>query len=206
LALLIDKDRINTLENWFIVDIGYSSSSESCGIYTSEHNEKNKDGEDISYGKLSERIESFCSNKKEIGLIIEAPLSISFQNKNKNPKGRIPEKVGSATRYWYYGAAATVSLATLELLSKIKDIDTQIYLFEGMVTFKKDKDIKDLFHWEDSKLLFNSLKSITEKSENLFNIDTENYFIGKYLNLPNVKDTDIPPLIKADDKCVRLYN
>ncbi len=199
MPLLINKEKIDSLQNWFIVDIGYSSNSKSCGIYTSEHDES---GEDIYYGKLSTKIEEFCKNKQEVGLIIEAPLSISF--KNKNPKGRIPEKVGSLTRYWYYGAAATVSLATLELLSNIKNIDTQIYLFEGMVTFKNIENSTDLYHWEDSKLLYKSLDS-TKQTYQLFDKNTENYFIGKYLNLENIKETDIPPLIKADKENVSIY-
>ena len=161
MPLYIQEDKLKTLKNWFIVDIGYSSSSKSCGYYTSE-----TENDDISYGQLANTIKNYAKDKKEIGLIIEAPLSISF-DKDGNPKGRRPEKIKfsekeiidknlkikTQTRYWYFGAAATVSLATLELLNNIKSSETSIYLFEGMVTFKIDEESKESNHWKDAELL-----------------------------------------------------
>jgi hypothetical protein len=214
LPLYIQEDKLKTLKNWFIVDIGYSSSSKSCGYYTSE-----KDKNDISYGELAETIKNYANNKKEIGLIIEAPLSISF-DKNGNPKGRRPEKIKfsekeiidknlkikTQTRYWYFGAAATVSLATLELLNNIKSSKTSIYLFEGMVTFKIDEDSKESNHWKDAELLYRCLNKDMKENQKLFEDNTSNYFLGKYMYIPTIKETNIPPLIKVNKNCVEIFS
>jgi hypothetical protein len=213
LPLFIQEEKLKSLKNWFIVDIGYSSSSKSCGYYTSE-----KEKDDISYGELAKTIKDYASNKKEIGLIIEAPLSISF-DKNGNPKGRKPEKikftekeiidknlkVKTLTRYWYYGAAATVSLATLELLNNIKSSETSIYLFEGMVTFKVDDESQESSHWKDAELLYNCLKNNSEKKQQLFESNTSSYFLGRYMCIPTIKETDIPLLIKANKNSIEIF-
>ncbi len=213
MPLYIQEDKLKTLKNWFIVDIGYSSSSKSCGYYTSE-----TENDDISYGQLANTIKNYAKDKKEIGLIIEAPLSISF-DKDGNPKGRRPEKIKfsekeiidknlkikTQTRYWYFGAAATVSLATLELLNNIKSSETSIYLFEGMVTFKIDEESKESNHWKDAELLFNCLSKDRKENQQLFEDNTSNYFLGKYMCIPTIKETDIPPLIKADKNSVEIF-
>lgn len=94
------------IENWFSVDIGYSEKSKSCGVYISSLQR----GEDVSYDEMVKKFQNFLlSNKSQkVGLIIEAPLSIAFNNGNPIGRKKV-EKENSLTRYWYNGAGATVT-------------------------------------------------------------------------------------------------
>ncbi len=128
-----------------------------------------------------------------IGLIIEAPLSVCFEN--GNPQGRKPLESEGGTRYWYTGAGAIVFIAALELLKNLRDGDfggTTFYLFEGFVSRKKDNDRA---HWKDAKLLFDA-RSRCHKEPNKNSNDWE--FIGhRYLGTDQPK---APLVIKADHK------
>ena len=72
-----------------------------------------------------------------INLVIEAPLSVSFDS-NGNPKGRKIEKQNNKTRYWYVSLGTTVMVAAMYLLRAIVDSQptAEVRLFEGFVSFK----------------------------------------------------------------------
>ncbi len=214
--------KIKDIQNWFIVDMGYSNSSNSCGVCIVHDNKcKDVDLEDISFAKLEEKFEGFYTdcNNAEIGLVIEAPLSILFdgnkklfdKNKKGNPLGRKDfEKEGRVTRYWYYGAGATVALGALEFINRIKHRleSDNIYLFEGFVSFKDTHNSdaqknEHCNHCKDAKLLY---KAIKDNELNQDNIVPEKYgkytFIGDYLNL---KINGIPPIIKVSRNENKLF-
>ncbi|WP_415406788.1 hypothetical protein ACLHDG_13620 [Sulfurovum sp. CS9] len=198
MQIIQDVSEIKKIHNWFIVDVGYSNSRKSCGVVIVRNNEV-IEKKDIVFSGMKEKFQKFydkCENEK-IGLILEAPLSMAF-DKNKNPLGRKElEKEEGVTRYWYYGAGATVTLGALEFINRIKNILTcNIYLFEGFVSFKKNENEnrKKDEHWKDAMLLYKSIKNNKLHEENIVPKDGERYiFIGDYLNL---EINGIPPIVK----------
>jgi hypothetical protein len=182
---------VKKIDNWFIVDIGFSNNKESCGIVTVKSNgEHTKD--EIHYGAMVEKIQEFVGEIKEgksIGLIIEAPLSIAFNNtpgkvKDGNPVGRKGiEKDDTSTRYWYVGAGAAVTLATINFLHKIKhEIGSKnVYLFEGLVSFKTDTK-KELSHQRDALALYAATQRLSNKTIEKQE-ETIIMFIGDYLDI-----------------------
>lgn len=216
---------VKKIENWFIVDIGFSNSSKSCGVVTVENGNNpvglNKDG-NIYYGALIQKFQDFAEAKIKIGLVIEAPLSIAFNNtpnkvKNGNPVGRkgVEQEYSSSeeneniqsSRYWYVGAGATVTLATINFLNQIKVLSEKlpdIYLFEGLVSFKNPNESKQS-HWADARDLHFAIQSFKNstaeaKPSHILNEDqrthTELKFIGTYLGI-NLENGTIPPVIKV---------
>lgn len=118
---------------WVFVDIGFSKNSKSCCIVIDESKPCN-----VHYGDLEPRIA--CELNKgstSLNLLIEAPLSVAFNEKG-NPTGRRIEKRSRYTRYWYVGAGATTLLATTHLLRQLHEMlpAREIRLFEGFVSFK----------------------------------------------------------------------
>jgi len=206
MQVIQEISEIQDINNWFIVDMGYSNNTKSCGVMIVRDGQyTDNDLEDISFAKLEKKFQGFYDEYKnrKIGLILEAPLSIAF-DKNKeghygNPLGRKDlEKEGGITRYWYYGAGATVTLGALEFINRIKKtlVCNDIYLFEGFVSFKgnKNEEKKKDKHYKDAKLLYCAIKdkNLCEKKINLEN-DEQYMFIGDYLNL---KINGIPPIVK----------
>ncbi len=207
MQVIQEINEIEDISNWFIVDVGYSSRNQSSGILRVRNNKyTDKDLQDVGFSKLKKRFNDFYeeNKNKKIGLVLEAPLSILF-NKDGNPLGRGFEiefseeytKKGNkkiiATRYWYYGAGATVTLGALEFIKRIESLlaNDNIYLFEGFVSFK-NKDIEKEEHYKDAELLYKAIKN-HELHEPIN--DAEKYkFIGSYLNL---EINGIPPIIKV---------
>ena len=69
-----------------------------------------------------------------------------------------------------------------------------------------DEDVLDeLETFEDAELLFNCLSKDRKENQQLFEDNTSNYFLGKYMCIPTIKETDIPPLIKADKNSVEIF-
>ncbi len=212
MRVIQEISKIQDINNWFIVDMGYSNSRESCGVLIVRDNKyTDEDLKDIAFVELEEKFRDFykeCKNE-DIGLILEAPLSISFDS-NRNPYGREFEKEYgeektkkgnkkiTAIRYWYSGAGATVTLGALEFINRIKKIlvCNNIYLFEGFVSFKKEGKKKGN-DYEDAKLLYEGMQYIKDNPKYIKNIisdDSVRYrFIGDYLNL---KINGIPPIVK----------
>jgi len=223
---------VEKIDNWFVVDIGFSNSSKSCGVVTVENGEEPKgltdeDG-NIFYGALITKFQNFALGKSKIGLIIEAPLSVAFNNtpkkvKHGNPIGRMGveqeeennlenEKNEKSNRYWYVGAGATVSLATMNFLHQLKNLphhEIDIHLFEGFVSFKsetskeqkKSKKPKQP-HWADARDLYYAIKSVQDSAEESKTLsilnDKQNadlIFIGNYLDISI--EGNIPLVIKV---------
>jgi len=98
-----------------------------------------------------------------VNLVIEAPLSVSFDIKG-NPKGRKPERVNGKTRYWYVGLGCAVMVAATYLIKEISilEMKTEVRLFEGFVSFKS-KDIASN-HSNDVIALRASIKSPSQET------------------------------------------
>jgi homospermidine synthase len=150
-------------ENLMILDIGFSNKAKSCGLIINDDFH-----EELTFSDAKKKIIEFIknNNKLTINLVIEASLSITFDKKG-NPKGRKIEKEESKTRYWYYGAASTVTLATMELIKAISilRIDATVRLFEGFISFKeKDSKNNKNGHLNDAQLLKNTIENPKEGS------------------------------------------
>lgn len=124
--------------HWLILDIGFANKSKSCGLMINENAPLELQFTDA----VSEIITFINQHESPINLIVEAPLSVSFDSKG-NPKGRKIERQGSKTRYWYVGLGSVVMVAAMYLLKAIVkgSADKEIRLFEGFVSFK-DKNVK----------------------------------------------------------------
>jgi hypothetical protein len=137
--------------SWIFLDIGFSNKSSSCGILFGDG-----DPYETQFNKAVSDIISFIENQKSpSNLVIEAPLSVSF-DKNGNPKGRKPEKQNGKTRYWYVGLGCSVMIAATYFLKEISKIEAkkEIRLFEGFVSFKStnvsSNHSKDVLSLRDS--------------------------------------------------------
>ena len=98
------------------------------------------DGEpkEASFSQLkAEVLEIIAADGKPLNLLIEAPLSVAF-NENGNPTGRLVERREKQTRYWYVGLGCSVLVAATYLLRALHDVRPQreIRLFEGLASFK----------------------------------------------------------------------
>ena len=95
-------DEINTTSgSWVFIDIGFANKAKSCGLLFD-------DGEPVEV-TFNQAVEKICSHIRTshtpVNLVIEAPLSVSFDNYG-NPKGRAVEKHNGKTRYWYVSRLA----------------------------------------------------------------------------------------------------
>ncbi len=96
------------------------------------------DPEEVTFSVAERKIISQIKNSKTtVNLVIEAPLSVSFNLKG-NPTGRSCEREGEKTRYWYVGPGCTVMVAAMYLIRDIYEMQPRIpvRLFEGFVSFR----------------------------------------------------------------------
>ncbi len=220
MQVIKEISEIKSIEKWFIVDIGYSNGQNSCGVLTIENDRCSL--QDITFSQLQQLFKDFYSGNKntKTGLVLEAPLSILFDEKG-NPLGRVFEKeeetiskdgkekiLIKSTRYWYYGAGATVTLGALEFLNRVIDIliNNNIYLFEGFVSFKKEsekEERKKEKHFYDAKLLFDGIEYIKENIKCKQEINQKYIFIGNYLE--DIKMVGIPPIIKVSQDKKEIF-
>lgn len=118
---------------WVFVDLGFAQAAKSCGLLVGDGESK-----DVSFSQLRrEVLEIVSANGKPLNLLIEAPLSVAF-NENGNPTGRLVERREKQTRYWYVGLGCSVLVAATYLLRAIQDArpKREIRLFEGLASFK----------------------------------------------------------------------
>jgi hypothetical protein len=137
-----------TSGNWIFLDIGFANKAKSCGLLFG-------DGlpSEVTFNEAVQRICKYIkTNNNPINLVIEAPLSVSFDI-NGNPKGRRIEKQNNRTRYWYVSLRTTVMVAAFYLVKAIVDANpvNEVRLFEGFVSFKDSK--KKSNHSKDVLLL-----------------------------------------------------
>jgi hypothetical protein len=126
------KEYLGRLDaDWYVVDIGFSNSAKSCGLVI------NKETPSVmTFGDLSSFLRLTLASRREVNLVIEAPLSVSFDYKG-NPIGRgFERRIGHNPRYWYLGLGCCVLTAANYLLSGLSSLDCTIRLFEGFVSFK----------------------------------------------------------------------
>lgn len=139
--------------NWLIFDIGFSNNKKSSALLFN-NNKPNV----YQYNEAVTKVIELIRNHATVNLVIEAPLSIAFDRKG-NPKGRIVEKKGQRTRYWYFGPGCTVLVATTHFMRKLVDskLTSNVRLFEGFVSYKEKGNISD--HLRDVQLLKKAIMS-----------------------------------------------
>ena len=119
---------------WLIVDIGFSSTACSCGVW-----DTTREPRVVTFGELVNlairKVQE--SDQPTLNLLIEAPLSVAFQQ-NGNPTRRRCDSRGNKHRDWYVNAGATTLIATGYLLRELNKCrrTRQVRLFEGFVSFK----------------------------------------------------------------------
>lgn len=129
---------------WIFVDIGFSRDSRSCGIAVGD-----SEPQCLRFGELGPCVaEELGKGPGPMNLLIEAPLSVAF-NEQGCPTGRKIEKRGSSQRYWYLQAGAATSLAATYFLRGLHDAISArnqhphrtIRLFEGFASFKRKGEV-----------------------------------------------------------------
>lgn len=118
---------------WVFVDLGFAEKAKSCGLLLG-----NGEPDEVSFSQLKTRLlEVVASDDRPLNLLIEAPLSVAF-NEHGNPTGRGIEKRENQTRYWYVGLGCSVLVAATYLLRALHDANPrrEIRLFEGLASFK----------------------------------------------------------------------
>ena len=122
---------------WLIVDIGFSSTEPTCGVWKGT-------GEPcvVKFGELVTLVarEVRRADPKPLNLLLEAPLSVAFQQ-NGNPTRRSCDSCDGKHRDWYVNAGATTLIAAGYLLRALDGCQRQrdVRLFEGFVSFKSSK-------------------------------------------------------------------
>ncbi|MBL3601127.1 MAG: hypothetical protein JMN25_14880 [gamma proteobacterium endosymbiont of Lamellibrachia anaximandri] len=153
--------------NWVFIDIGFANKAKSCGLLFG-------DGvpTEITFNDAVVAIVEYIhSSSKPINLVIEAPLSVTFDNKG-NPKGRCVEKQGNKTRYWYVSLGTTVMVAALYLVRAIHDSKphNDVRLFEGFVSFKDSNEQTN--HSNDVLLLRYIVNNYVNETKAIISPDT----------------------------------
>ncbi|MDP2833926.1 MAG: hypothetical protein Q8Q28_11680 [Pseudomonadota bacterium] len=122
-----------TSGEWVFVDLGFAQAVKSCGLLVGDGEPK-----EVSFSQLrTEILDIVAADGKPLNLLIEAPLSVAF-NENGNPTGRRVERRKNQTRYWYVGLGCSVLVAATYLLRAVHDAQSkrEIRLFEGLASFK----------------------------------------------------------------------
>ena len=142
--------RMDGSAHWLFVDVGFAqSSNKSCGLALNCCAPRV-----MNFGKLVGDVT--CHAKKAsclpLNLLIEAPLSVAF-DENGNPTGRkCIDPFGKNHRYWYEQAGVVTMVGAIYLVRALIDagIEREIRLFEGFASFKGEgksdhkRDVKDL--------------------------------------------------------------
>ncbi len=131
---------------WVFLDIGFANKTKSCGLLIHDGKPELKQFAEAR-SDITELAKQYDG---PINLVVEAPLSVSF-DKYGNPKGRSIEKRGSKTRYWYNGLGCAVMVGTLYLVRSLVEAQPQnvVRLFEGFISYKES----DSDHLQDVCLL-----------------------------------------------------
>ena len=118
---------------WVFVDLGFAEKAKSCGLLLGDGKP-----DEVSFSQIREKLlDVVASGEGPLNLLIEAPLSVTF-NEHGNPTGRRIERRGKDTRYWYVGLGCSVLVAAMYLLRELHDASSnrEIRLFEGFASFK----------------------------------------------------------------------
>lgn len=132
------------LGDWAFIDLGFSHSAKTCGyLFMSSIGDEAMSA--ITYGEMTSRVLELAQQAgPPLHLVLEAPLSAAFDAAG-NPVGREIEKDGAATRYWYVGLGCSVLVASLYLLTALRDATRarEVRIFEGLVSFKDQTKASD---------------------------------------------------------------
>lgn len=152
--------------SWVFIDIGFANKAKSCGLLFDDRKPI-----EVTFNQAVENIcRHIQTNHTPVNLVIEAPLSVSFDN-NGNPKGRAVEKQNGKTRYWYVSLGCTVMVAALYLVRAIHNSkpSNEVCLFEGFVTFKDSNDKSN--HSRDVLLLRDIVNNRNENIDAIISPD-----------------------------------
>jgi len=188
------------------VDVGFGNSSTSGIVFSKAPNESPTPIDNsctTGFGKCARAIVKFAEGESEFNLILEAPLSGTFDGSG-NPCGRLPfEKQNGATRYWYLQAGANVGLGAAFLLRNLsRRLETStVHLFEGFVSFKSDSSE----HTTDAEALIRELgnsKNRTVADPTDWPEESEADRCTSFLDLLDLgavgSESSCPPVIVAD--------
>lgn len=124
---------------WMIVDLGFSATQRSCGIWT-----KAKGADVVEFGVLVKRVkkEAQKADPVPLNLLLEAPLSVAFNKRGNPTRRRCETSKDGKYRLWYVNAGAATLIAASHLLQNLIgcQLQREVRLFEGFVSFKAPKD------------------------------------------------------------------
>ena len=179
---------------WVFLDIGFANKAKSCGLLIHDEEPKLKQFAEAR----SDIAELTKQHHGPINLVIEAPLSVSFDEYG-NPKGRSIEKRGSKTRYWYNGLGCAVMVGALYLVKSLAEAQSKniIRLFEGFVSYKESNSN----HLRDVCLLRQVIKNPDFFEESI--VAPEKLKLDKSDQLESAFkvasiDAGVPPVIQKD--------
>ena len=189
---------------WLIVDIGFSETENSCGVWNDVWGVKEPKA--VTFAALVELAKKEIQKdvKEPLNLLIEAPLSVAF-TKDGNPTLRICDSQDGKKRRWYVNAGGTTLIAASWFLRELKECQGQreVRLFEGFLSFKsrntvpKNKHAREEAHKED----VGELKKAVWTRKNAKIFDREDIGVeGCYLRSAfHFLDKDlIPPVIRIN--------
>ena len=141
----IEAVRVNPvlLRDWIFVDIGFSSTEESCGVAIGKD-----DPEEVTFAnlvkKLAAQVAEVEKPHKPLNLLLEAPLSIAFttdgnptarvfESKKESTPPKLAELMDDTHRGWYYNAGANTMAGATRLIWELRKCKRRrdIRLFEG---------------------------------------------------------------------------
>jgi hypothetical protein len=148
--------------DWLFVDIGFSKSDRTCGVLRPDGT-----SDVVTFGCLKKLVkgEARCHVSKPLNLVLEAPLSVAF-DENGHPARRACDTLRDEHgrpqrdrrgrpqhRDWYVNAGASTLVATTHLLRGVFDggVNREIRLFEGFLSGKTGRTRND--HIDDVKRL-----------------------------------------------------
>ena len=130
------------------VDLGFSEKSKSTGVAWRTAKGEQPAPSRLTFEQAIKRVVKLFDSEASAVLILEAPLSAQF-NADGNPAARLPfeqiydvQKKKNVNRFWYIGPGASTLIAAMFFLRRLtsmlanNDGDRQVFLYEGLHTFK----------------------------------------------------------------------
>ncbi|MBL8028857.1 MAG: hypothetical protein JNL74_20700 [Fibrobacteres bacterium] len=143
------------------MDVGFSSESKSCGVATVTHNRTAIESCKLRFAEAITHIIKFAESHSSFVLVLEAPLSSTFNEKG-NPVERGHFEKVPKDKLWYCQAGASMSLAALHILRQLDANNSiqskQVHLIEGFVVGDASGD-----HAEVAKKLLRSCLDVKEE-------------------------------------------
>ena len=150
--------------DWILLDVGFAGrqATGAFGKTMGLRLPQNSYSGEVTWANGVKKIVDLCSsNNGELNLMLEAPLSASF-DETGNPAPRKFEKRGTSTRYWYLQGGVVTLLSSAYLISElVKKSKCKLHLYEAFVSFKD----KIQTHSEDADLMLNAAQSLDPLSE-----------------------------------------